>query len=181
MRQTGLYSHRSKLEALNFGFKSKKDCTISVVKSKVQISCAVTAQLICAFVFTYACFWFSYVMAQLYIWAASWENQQSAYAKTKTQISFAVTAKLISAFVFATQIVHFLFFNLKFQASNLLLTVQPELCPACSQTTLLDFPWGGSYICNNFQQCPKILENSLLSSIRAAVWSSVLFLLKKRV
>ena len=34
-------------------------------------------------------------------WAASWENQQFAYAKTKTQISFAVTAKLISVFVFA--------------------------------------------------------------------------------
>ena len=38
---------------------------------------------------------------ELRIWAASWENQRSAYAKTKTQISFAVTAKLISAFVFA--------------------------------------------------------------------------------
>ena len=51
--------------------------------------------------------------------AASWENQQSAYAKTKAQISFAVTAKLISAFVFATWIVHFLFFlNPKFQASS---------------------------------------------------------------
>ena len=52
-------------------------------------------------------------------WAASWENQQSAYAKTKTQISFAVTAKLISAFVFATWIVQYLFFlNTKFQASS---------------------------------------------------------------
>ena len=28
-----------------------KDCTIRVVKTKVLISCAVTAQLICAFVF----------------------------------------------------------------------------------------------------------------------------------
>ena len=44
-------------------------------------------------------------------WAASWVNQQSAYAKTKTQISFAVTAKLISAFVFATWIVQYLFFQ----------------------------------------------------------------------
>ena len=51
--------------------------------------------------------------------AASWENQQSAYAKPKTQISFAVTAKLISAFVFATRIVQFLFYlNSKFQASS---------------------------------------------------------------
>ena len=54
--------------------------------------------------------------------AASWENQQSAYAKTKAQISFAVTAKLISAFVFATRIVRFLLYlTPKFQASSLLL------------------------------------------------------------
>ena len=53
------------------------------------------------------------------MWAASWENQRSAYAKTKTQISFAVAAKLISAFVFATLIVQYLFFlNTKFQASS---------------------------------------------------------------
>ena len=56
------------------------------------------------------------------ILAASWENQQTAYAKTKTQISFAVTAKLISAFVFATRIVQFLLYlTPKFQAFNLLL------------------------------------------------------------
>ena len=30
------------------------DCTIYVAKTKVLISCAVTAQLICAFVFAYA-------------------------------------------------------------------------------------------------------------------------------
>ena len=52
-------------------------------------------------------------------WAASWENQQSAYVKTKMQMSFAVTAKLISAFVFATWIVQYLYFlNPKFQASS---------------------------------------------------------------
>ena len=52
-------------------------------------------------------------------WAASWENQQSAYAKTKTQFSFAVTAKLISAFVFTTWIAQSLYFlNPKFQASS---------------------------------------------------------------
>ena len=61
--------------------------------------------------------------------AATWENQQSAFAKTKTQISFAVTAKLISAFVFATRIVHFLFFlNPKFQASSLLLCLYSPVC-----------------------------------------------------
>ena len=46
---------------------------------------------------------------------------EPSHAKTKTQISFAETAKLISAFVFATGIAQFLFLNLKFQASNLLL------------------------------------------------------------
>ena len=51
--------------------------------------------------------------------AASWENQQFAYAKTKAQISFAVTAKLISAFVFATRIVQPLYFlNTKFYSSS---------------------------------------------------------------
>ena len=32
----------------------KRDCTICVAKTKALISCAVTAQLICAFVFAYA-------------------------------------------------------------------------------------------------------------------------------
>ena len=63
------------------------------------------------------------------IWAASWENQQSAYAKTKTQISFAVTAKLISAFVFATWIVQSLYFlNTKFQASSHLQWLHSLVC-----------------------------------------------------
>ena len=70
---------------------------------------------------------------QLSIWAASWENQQSAYAKTKTQISFAVTAKLISAFVFATRIVlsykiSSLYLATKFQASSLLLWLYSLVC-----------------------------------------------------
>ena len=61
--------------------------------------------------------------------AASWENQQSAYAKTKTQISFAVTAKLIRAFVFATRIVQFLFYlNPKFQASSSFLCLYRPVC-----------------------------------------------------
>ena len=37
--QTGLYSHRSKLEACNFKFKKKRDCTICVAKTKMLISC----------------------------------------------------------------------------------------------------------------------------------------------
>ena len=64
-----------------------------------------------------------------YIRAASWENQQFAYAKTKAQISFAVTAKLISAFVFATRIVQFLFYlNPKFQACSSFLCLYSPVC-----------------------------------------------------
>ena len=43
-----------RLEAGNFGLRKKRDCTIYVAKTKVLISCAATAQLICAFVFAYA-------------------------------------------------------------------------------------------------------------------------------
>ena len=65
----------------------------------------------------------------IFIWAASWENQQSAYAKTKTQISFAVTAKQISIFVFANWIVQYLYFlNTKFQASSHLQWLHSLVC-----------------------------------------------------
>ena len=43
--------HRSRLEACNFGLKKKRNCTIHVAKTKALISFAVTAKLICAFVF----------------------------------------------------------------------------------------------------------------------------------
>ena len=36
------------------GFRKKRDCTIYVAKTKALISFAVTAQLICVFLFTYA-------------------------------------------------------------------------------------------------------------------------------
>ena len=39
--QTRLYNHRRWLEAWNFGFRKKRDCTIYVAKTKVVISCAV--------------------------------------------------------------------------------------------------------------------------------------------
>ena len=52
--QTKLYSHRRGLEARNFGFRKKRDCTICVAKTKALISFAVTAKLICVFVFAYA-------------------------------------------------------------------------------------------------------------------------------
>ena len=54
LTQIGLSSHRRWLEAGNFGFKKKRDCTIGVAKTKALISFAVTAKLICAFVFAYA-------------------------------------------------------------------------------------------------------------------------------
>ena len=52
--QTGLFSHRKWLEAGNFIFRKKKDCTINVAKTKALISFVVTAKLICVFVLEYA-------------------------------------------------------------------------------------------------------------------------------
>ena len=63
--QTGLYNHRRLLEAWNFGFKKKRDCTIYVAKTKVLISSAVTTQLICVLVFVYAKYRFSHNEAQI--------------------------------------------------------------------------------------------------------------------
>ena len=40
---------------------------IQVAKTKALISFAVTAKLICAFVFAYADCWFSYEVAQLFV------------------------------------------------------------------------------------------------------------------
>ena len=45
----GLYSHRKRLGAWNFGFKKKRGSPICIAKTKGLISCAVTAQLIRAF------------------------------------------------------------------------------------------------------------------------------------
>ena len=41
------------------------NCTIRVAKTKALISFAVTAKLICAFVFTYADCWFSHAVAHI--------------------------------------------------------------------------------------------------------------------
>ena len=41
------------------------DCTMYVAKTKALISCAVTVQLVCAFIFTHAKIRFSYDMAQI--------------------------------------------------------------------------------------------------------------------
>ena len=44
-----------------------KKCTIRVAKAKALISLAVTAKLICLFVFAYADCWFSHGAAQMYM------------------------------------------------------------------------------------------------------------------
>ena len=54
LTQTSLFSNRSRLEAWNFRFNKKRDCTIRVAKTKEQkalISFAVTEKLVCALVF----------------------------------------------------------------------------------------------------------------------------------
>ena len=53
-RKLSCDKHRRWLEAVNFGFRKQMNCTIRAAKTKALISCAVTAQLICAFVFAYA-------------------------------------------------------------------------------------------------------------------------------
>ena len=53
--QTGLYSNRSRPDLWNFRFKKKWTCTIGIAKIKALISFAVTAKLICVFVFAYVC------------------------------------------------------------------------------------------------------------------------------
>ena len=45
--------------------ESKENCTIRVAKTKVLISFAVTAKLICVFVFAYAKCWFSHEAANI--------------------------------------------------------------------------------------------------------------------
>ena len=63
--QTRLYSHRRWLETWNFGFRKQRDCTVQVAKTKALISFAVTAKLICVFVFAYAKIRFSHVAAHI--------------------------------------------------------------------------------------------------------------------
>ena len=64
-----LYMHRRWLEAGNFGFRKKRNCTIRVAKTKALISFTVTAKLICAFVFAYADCCFSHATAHV-VWNA---------------------------------------------------------------------------------------------------------------
>ena len=52
--QTELYKHRIWLEAGNFKCRNNRNCTIWYTKTKALISFAVSAKLICVFVFAYA-------------------------------------------------------------------------------------------------------------------------------
>ena len=53
------------VRSLNFRISDLGECTICVVKTKALISCVVTTQLICAFVFVYAKSRFSDVTAHM--------------------------------------------------------------------------------------------------------------------
>ena len=63
--QSELHKYRRWLEAVTFGFRKYREYIIRVAKIKALISFAVTAKLICAFVFAYADRWFSHVVAQI--------------------------------------------------------------------------------------------------------------------
>ena len=65
LTRTRLYSYWRWLKAWNFVFRKKRYCTIQVAKAKALISFAVTAKLICVFVFAYANCWFSHAGAQM--------------------------------------------------------------------------------------------------------------------
>ena len=65
LTQTRLYCYWRWLEAWNFGFRKYRYCIIQVAKTKALISFAVTAKLICVFVFAYADCWFSHDAAHV--------------------------------------------------------------------------------------------------------------------
>ena len=74
LTKTGQYSFRKRQE----GFKKKRNCTIRVAKTKVLISFAVTAKLVCAFAFAYAKIRFSHDAAQIEsIIGVQWRQENS--------------------------------------------------------------------------------------------------------
>ena len=56
-----LYKHKRWLQAGNFRFRKKSNCTIRVAKIKLLISFAVTVKLICAFVLAFAKYLISFL------------------------------------------------------------------------------------------------------------------------
>ena len=70
---------------------------------------------------------------------------QSAYAKTKTQINYREADQRL-CFRYTDSTLSLLFKSeiSSFQPASV--TVQPDLCRTCSETTLLVFPRGGSFM-----------------------------------
>ena len=56
-----------------------RSCTIRVAKTKALISFAVTAKLVCAFVFAYADCWFSYAVAHISFLSNVFNTFQTQY------------------------------------------------------------------------------------------------------
>ena len=87
---------QSRMETRCFKFKKKRDCTICVAKKGAdQLCSAVTAQLICVFVFEYADCWFSGALAQI-------SNEQTAL-KTLTHKSQTENSQIHFGFVLSIQ------------------------------------------------------------------------------
>ena len=87
LTQTRLCSYWRWLEAWNFGFRKYRDCSIRVAKSKALKSFAITAKLICVFVFAvcktlvFSCrgsnlLWqkIKIIYHKNIIWDTTWEN-----------------------------------------------------------------------------------------------------------
>ena len=66
----GFYKHT--------GFKSYRDCAIYVAKTKELISCPVSAQLVCTFVFAYAKSRFSHDAANKEFYNATIQNNRES-------------------------------------------------------------------------------------------------------
>ena len=56
---------RKWLQAVNFGFRKKRNCTIRLAKTKTLIGFAIIVKLICVFVFAYSKCWISHDVAHV--------------------------------------------------------------------------------------------------------------------
>ena len=69
----------------------KRNCIIPVAKTKVLISCAVTAQLICVFVFAYVIIRFSHVAAQFMLNVCIMSGKEEIIRLFPGSINFSVS------------------------------------------------------------------------------------------
>ena len=108
--QTSLCSYKRWVEAINFGFRNNSNCTICLAKTKALISCAVTAQLICAFVFAYANCWFYGAAAHIGIMNMSSQNARiEIYLLQKL---YKIKFRLEVVFVFRSRMSFFILYKL---------------------------------------------------------------------